>query len=510
MTVYQYGTLNTASLVVPGLYEQIVPPAIAAINGAGTDVLGLVGAASWGPVNTPVRLAPSQYVNAFGPVLARKFDIGTHVAVAAQQVATDIIVVRFTDGTDTAATSTLTAAELAKATAFYAALALAINAGVGVSRGKSNLVTFNATTGMFVAASTGSYGNTLSVLVAAGSKVGTYKSIISLNGGLAEVFDNIAAPAVPTAQTLAFAGGTDGYTGITADTLVGVDMTPRTGMYALRNQACSVGVLCDCDDPSTWTVQGAFGLSECVYMVVTGPSGDTPANAVASKASAGLDNYAVKVMFGDYVYWNDNANQLLRLVSPQAFAAGELVSLTPNNSALNKALTGIVATQRSGSGLGTYSQAELSELISAGIDVIANPSPGGTYWSCQSGHNSSSDSTRYGDNYTRMTFFLAESINNGMGIYIGQVISMTLLQNVASSLLDLLQNIYGQGLIGSPGNAALPFSVLCNLSNNPQARTGIGYVQADVAVQLQGINEKFLINLQDGATVTIASASTQS
>ena len=48
------------------------------------------------------------------------------------------------------------------------------------------------------------------------------------------------------------------------------------------------------------------------------------------------------------------------------------------------------------------------------------------------------------------------------------------------------------------------FSVICDASNNPESRTGLGYVQADVKVRYQGINEKFLVNLEGGSTVSVA------
>jgi hypothetical protein len=511
MPISQYGTLNTAAIVVPDVYVQIVPPAIAAINGSSTDVLGLVGTASWGPVNQPTVLGnPSQYNQSFGPVVARKYDMGTHVATAALQGASDFICVRQTDSTDTAATVAIGAPELANAPAFYAALALAINVGVGVNNGPSKLVTFNATSGGVTAAYTGSLGSTVSLTISAGSKVSTFRAVVSMAGRQSEIFDNLAAVSghVPTAATYALVGGTDGA-GVTAAQLVGTDVSPRTGMYALRAQACSVALLADCDDSTTYTTQGAFGLSECVYMVLTGPSGDTIANAVAVKASVGLDNYAAKIMFGDWLYWFDSTAALTRVVSPQGFAAGKLVALAPNAMAGNKPMSGIVASQRSGSGAGTYSSAELTQLITAGYDVITNPIVRGSSWGCRVGHNSSSDSSRYTDNYTRMTFMLAETLDLVAGQYQDEPISLTLLQSATSSFLDTLSNIAGQGLL-SFGYGTLPYSVVCNESNNSQARTGIGYLQADISVRLQGIAEKFIVNLQDGAGVVIGSAASQS
>ncbi len=64
----------------------------------------MVGTASWGPVGQPVIVATmADYARNFGPLLARKYDMGTHVATAVQQGAANFRCVRVTDGTDTAA-----------------------------------------------------------------------------------------------------------------------------------------------------------------------------------------------------------------------------------------------------------------------------------------------------------------------------------------------------------------------------------------------------------------------
>jgi uncharacterized protein len=89
-----------------------------------------------------------------------------------------------------------------------------------------------------------------------------------------------------------------------------------------------------------------------------------------------------------------------------------------------------------------------------------------------------------------------------MGIYVGEVINSTLFQNIRATLLAFLQNMLNQGLLGSLGGNT-PFSVICDATNNPLSRTSIGYVQADVQVQYQGINEKFIVNLEGGTTVQV-------
>lgn len=250
-----------------------------------------------------------------------------------------------------------------------------------------------------------------------------------------------------------------------------------------------------------------FGLSESIYMILTGPAGDTIANATVVKAESGVDSYAVKLMFGDWVYWFDQTNALTRLVSPQGFVAGRLANLSPEQSSLNKPLYGVVGTQKSGQpGSATttsYSNAELAALLGAGIDVIANPQPGGSYWGVRGGHNTSSSAAINGDNYTRLTKYIGATLQSGMGQYVGQLINTTLFQNIRSTLMAFLNGLLQQGILGST-NGNLPFAVTCDLKNNPASRTALGYVQADVQIQYQAINEKFIVNLQGGQTVQVS------
>lgn len=508
MPVVQQGSINTTALVVPDLYVQIVPPQNLVLNGVPTNVVGMVGTASWGPVNQPVVVATmADYAASFGAVMPRKFDLGTQVATAVQQGAANFRCVRVTDGTDTAAA-------------------------------------FQVPTTSFVltARYTGSLGNKIAVGLSAGSAVGTWKLTLSLPGVRPEVFDNIqgsgsafwaaAVAAVnngqgpqrgpsqivvasdtgtsvaPSAFAWNFSSGVAGSdgAGVTATQLVGVDAMPRTGMYALRGQGCTIALLADADDSTQWTTQAGFGLAEGIYMILTGPSGDGIGTAITAKQNAGLDSYAAKLMFGDWIWWNDPVNQRLRLVSPQGFVAGRLANLSPEQSSLNKPLYGVVGSQKSGTpGTGqasSYSAAELGLLIGAGIDVIANPQPAGSFWGVRGGHNSSSNAATNGDNYTRMTNYIAATLAAGMGQYVGQVINADLFRRIRATQMSFLQNMLGQGLLGSP-DGKLPFSVICDLSNNPSSRTGLGYVQSDTQVQYQAIVEKFIVNMEGGQTVQV-------
>ena len=538
MPIVQQGAINTAALIVPDIYVQIVPPQNLVLNGVPTDVVGMVGTASWGPVNTPIICSsPADYARAFGPVMQRKYDLGTAVAAAVQQGAANFRCVRVTDATDTGAVCSF------------------------------NYVSIDGTptqSASIYALYSGTFGNSIVVSLSAGSAAGTWRLTIAPPGVLPEVFDNIADPnpagfwinlcaavnyglsparppslwcgasgggggnstgtvaigstfasgsnATGSGSLTGMVGGTDGVASITAAVLVGTDTDPAKGMYALRGQGCGIGVLADADDSAEWSVQAAFGLSEGVYMVGTTPAGDTIATAVSAKAGAGIDCYAFKLMFGDWVWWNDPFNGTLRLISPQGFVAGRLANLSPEQSSLNKSLYGVVGTQKSGAvrtaQAQKYSAADLSVLFSAGIDVIANPGAGGlNIWTVRDGCNTSSNAAIDGDEYTRLTNYIADTLAAGMGQYVGLVINPTLLQRIRATQLSFLRNMLSQGLLGytydASGNQQLPFGVICDASNNPQSRTSLGYVQSDAQVTYQGINKKFIVNIEGGSTVTV-------
>ncbi|AJX61969.1 phage tail protein [Burkholderia pseudomallei] len=503
MPVVQAGSINTTALIVPDVYVQIVPPSVALLNGLPTNILGAVGTATWGPVNSPTTVGSmADYAQKFGAIQARKYDMGTFVAAAVLQGANNFRCVRVTDGTDVAASTTITAGTAAVATA----IAAAINNGLSVMRGASNLaVASSSTTIVTVTAKyTGSLGNNVQVTTSAGSAANTTKVTIALPGLTPEVFDNI--PGAATAGTTTMVGGTDGATTITGTTLVGVDTVPRKGMYCLRNTFTSIAALVDCDDSTTWATQVAFGLSEGVYMIGTGPAGDTIANATAAKATAGIDSYAFKLLFGDWVYFLDTVNGVTRVISPQGFIAGLLANLSPQNSSLNKPLYGVVATQKSILNQ-TYSAAELQSLGQAGIDVVTNPVPGGSYFGARFGHNSSSNAVINGDNYTRMTNYIAYSLNAGMGKFVGQLQSLTVQRQARSTISTSLDNMWGQGMIGN-SLGTVPYSVQLDAGNNPQSRVALGYMQADVKVQYLSVIEKFLINVEGGQSVQIVRQST--
>jgi len=497
MPVSQAGSINTTALIVPDIYVQILPPQNTLINGLPTNILGIVGTAQWGPVNAPTTIGDMQgYSQAFGAVQNRKYDMGTQVAAAVLQGANNFKCVRVTDGTDVAASVVV----------------------------QTNCITFTSKY-------TGTLGNGIQVTLSTGSAANSWRAVVSMPNRQPETFDNItgtgaalwanianainlgqsglrgpsqiivatagSGTTAPTAATVSLTGGTDGATTITASVLLGQDTVPRKGMYALRNTFTSIALLADCDDSTSWTTQVAFGLFEGIYMIGVGPAGDTIANAVTAKATAGIDSYAMKLLFGDWIYWQDTVNNVTRLVSPQGFVAGCLANLSPEQSSLNKQLFGIVGTQKSMQNL-QYSNAELQTLAQAGIDVVTNPIPAGSMFGVRIGHNTSSNPVINGDNYTRMTNYLAYTLNGAMGKFVGRVQSTQkndpLRRQVDATVSTFMQNLIDQNMIDS-------FDNTCDLTNNSISRIGLGYLQDDLNVRYLSIAEKLIVNMQGGQPV---------
>jgi Phage tail sheath protein FI len=511
MPIYQAGSLNTAALSAPDLYVQIIAPKTRYINGVATDGLGIVGVASWGPVNSPFLIgSPNDQALYLGAPQVRKYDLSTAVSVALQLGAANIKAVRITDGTDVAASIALkdtftTPATGATLTAFY----------------------------------TGTLGNTITAAITAGTANNTFKLTIYLPGANPEVFDNIAgsgatfwqnlvnavnngqtnvrsasqlvvatigvgtaAPNIVTTYTLT--GGTDGATTITDSLLVGTDgtSTSRKGMYALRGAGTQVFNLVDLTDSTQWPTMVTFAGQEGSYAITQGPAGATYTTVATSLNTVGADDWHIKVMVGDWVYWNDTVNSQIRMLAPATFAAAKIAAQSPHISPLNKAISNIVATQRQKANQ-VYSGGEIGSINVARLDVITNPCPGGNYFGMRSGRNASSVQSQSDDSYTRMTNFISLTIASAFGYVIGQNHTLDLRRETKSTIEAFLSNLQQQGMIGDP-NGGPCFSVQIDKTNNPDSRVALGYMQCDVQVKLWNTVRYFLVNLEAGGSVSIS------
>ncbi|MGA8120828.1 phage tail protein [Rouxiella badensis] len=510
MPIYQAGSLNTSALTAPDLYVQVVAPKTTYINGVATDGLGLVGIASWGPVNSPFLIgSASDQALYIGSQQNRKYDLATAVAISLQLGATNLNCVRVTDGTDVAASIPL-----------------------------KDVASTPVTGATLTAIYSGTTGNTIQAMIAAGTAVGTYKLTIYLPGQTAEVFDNITgtgatfwanlvsavnngqtsvrsasnlavatigtSTALPsTVLTYTMTGGTDGATTITDTTLIGTDgnSTTRTGMYALRGTNSQVINLVGLTTTTLWPAVNTFAKSEGSYAISQFTAGTTYASAATLLNTAGVDSWNFKAMVGDWVYWLDSVNGLTRMVEPATFEAANIAARSPSISTLNKAISTIVSTQRNLANQ-PYSLSEIGGINSARLDVITNPCPGGNYFGCRSGRNTSSVASQNDDTYTRMTNYLSLTLAASFGGVVGQNQTSELRRETKSTIESFLQALEDQGMIGDP-NSGASFSVTLDSTNNPDSQVALGYMQADVAVKYLNVVRYFLINLEGGGSVSI-------
>lgn len=170
MPIVPAGSTNLAAAGIPNVLVQITPPN-PLLNGVPTNIIGAVGLASWGPVNSPVSLGTMQgEVLQFGNPLPQQYDLGTQIYNAIQQGANSFMAVRVTDGTDTKASSSLldvlSVTGLTLTSLYTGALPNGGNLNAVISAGSGNTAV-------------------------APAAPNAYKLSIYFNGGVPEVFDNI-------------------------------------------------------------------------------------------------------------------------------------------------------------------------------------------------------------------------------------------------------------------------------------------------------------------------------
>ena len=173
MPTFRDGQVNLFGITNPGLYIDIVPQT-PLINGVPSNVEGMVGVASWGPVGAAIAFSdPTSCAAIFGTAQIRTFDMPTHVLAASTQGRNMAFLgVRVTDGSDTAASLTL----------------------------PSNL---GVMTGLY----TGTLGNTIGIAFQAAGIAGAYNAVVSMTGASPEIFTNITG-ALASATLVAGTGYT--------------------------------------------------------------------------------------------------------------------------------------------------------------------------------------------------------------------------------------------------------------------------------------------------------------
>ena len=521
MTILAPNTLNPNALVAPGVYispQQPAPP----LTGAESDVILIVGSGTFGPVNAPIDVIGLQNaISTFGTPQQSTYDLVSQVMAASSVGTNQFVCVRVTDGNDTASKAEI----------------------------EDNQVT--AVVGLTLTCKyTGSLGNAINIQVSQGTNytvaAPVYRiSIMFPTGGvnnLPEVFDNIggtgnafwvnAAAAInngqgalaaasqlvtaaagtsvspPAIDNYTMTGGTDGNSTLTDADLVGSTVLPRSGMYAADGADFSLMLLANVTDETTYNDQIIFAQSQGAYAILTRPKSESYTAGITAKKNAALNVLTAewgKLMVGDWVLMQDNYNNLSRYISPQPWIAGVLSGLPPQNSSLNKILSSniFLGTETSINGL-KYSASDIATILQNGLDVIALPSPGGFYYSAQTGKNLGGNLLANGDEYTRNTNFIAETLNQQLGVYIGQLDSPSEVQSVLAYMDQFLDGLWKTGAIGSSENPTRrPYIISID---NSQIRKGIQI--ANIEIAFLRVVVVFLVNLKTGL-VSIGSVTNQ-
>jgi len=313
------------------------------------------------------------------------------------------------------------------------------------------------------------------------------------------------APNLTATYTLS--GGSDGTAGVTDNTLVGADGLVRSGMYALRKSGAQVGNLIDCQSSDTWSAQLALGLQEGIYFHGANPPGTSITDSASALASSGVDGYGFMCLVGDWAYYNDTVNGVQRMLSPATFTSALQAATSPEQSILNAPIAGVLATQSSLQNL-TYSDTEIAQCSTSRLDVLTLGAPAGSIFACRTGQNASSDSATNGDNYTRMTNYIAFTIASAFGYVPGKVQTINLRRNVKGAMDAFFANLQANNMIGNVNNPTQPgWSVQLNAANNPFSQVALGYMTATVMVTYLSIVRYFLCQITGGQTVTVTPVS---
>ena len=333
---------------------------------------------------------------------------------------------------------------------------------------------------------------------------------------------SLLAPAPPSTNTAtitnttaprtflyALSGGTDGRN-VNSAQLLGSDFDPSTsaqptGAFALRGQNVSVFAISGLVDSTVWASLVPLADSEGMVLILPFSQGISTTAAIALKNALGLDDYNV-VMVKDWLYFFDQANNVVRAISPTGTYVGHIASLAPQQNIGNKLVYGIIGTDRlSPTSSLPYTNAELGQLESNGINLITNPIPLGKDFGVRHGQNISSNPVESEVEFARMTNFLDRSFGANMGQYVGQLQTTDpadpLRAAVTNSLSNFLANLKGQSIIDN-------YAVICNLTNNTPQTIAQHFLYAFVKVQYLSSVRFFVIQLQGGTTVNVSNSAT--
>lgn len=527
---------NPGNFTTDGAYIDLIPPPPAMPTGPATGIVAIVGAANYGPKNTPTAFStPSDLFNAFGngtTIVSSLVD----EALCAMPECKSFIGVRVTDGTDTSAVILMldsSAATVLTLTAKYTgSFANASSARLDLVSGTTSAAPVYKLTINFPNAAAEVFTG-----IAGSASGGAYSSSVFLANALAAVNGTIAGQAgstrwtattgsssiAPVAATnTAASGGTDGTASVVNSTLIGTDgSSGRTGLYALRGQVQGAIVLLAQNTTATSaSALSTFAMQENCSVMLAYPSLTTTDTMIATQATNNLF-YPNLYLAADWDYFYDSVSKSTFLHSPQGPLAAILASLPayqyPGNKPAGAAgKSGIISTDRNGnpntnppSGASPLSTTEAGKRQAAGILYLTN-NPNLYYQNSGYGlpHGMASDGkTLISD--TRMTQSIAVSMQSILGKYVGSMIALIngkfiiVAPNGDPGDPQGALNAYFAGLIAGSTPQIAAYSNQISSNNNTVQQVQQGFLIASVFVTTLSAAKFILALTQVGNTVSI-------
>lgn len=517
---------NPGSFIVPGAYVFEAPNQPVTPTGPNTSVLGIVGTSSYGPVGIPTRFTnASSAIAAFGDLDTDAHSIISE-ALNAMPECQQMIGLRVTDGTDTAATITIL--DTNTPTAGTLVTLTAKNTGSYANKATWKLVLASGTLSVspvltlyvnFPNANGEVFANIISyATLGSAFDAPTFKAnlIAAINTGTSKASPSafwVASSGSGThnpanLSTLANAsGGTDGTTTITSSTLIGTDgNTGRTGIYALRGTIQGgVLIVAGLTDPTVAQTIAAFCQSESnMAVVLLGAEGITTDAAVAAKNTDNVSSsflYAVQ----DWESTFDVLQGTTRLVSPLGAVGGTIASLAPYQDPINKPYggkAGMLGTERTISTSQPLSSGEQQERALNDISYFTNTlRPGGFVLA----DDHMSDGSLLSD--TRMRNFIALTCLQIGTNFVGELQSTDANDVTRIHFANALK-AFLNGLLQPPAPGLSrqinAFQVIADASNNTTTTIEQGFLIANVIVQtLTGVRFALTV-LQVGNTAQVS------
>lgn len=531
--IIQANSFSSATLTAPGTYVVVEPPPPVAV-GPSTNVGGVVGTASWGPLNTPVLMGDyNEAVAAFGPVNSAAVSGGPSGGADPYDLATDLKYA-FSQAQGSGASIGLWGVRVSDGTDVKATVNLEDTAGTPAVGGALN------------ALYTGTMGNQVKISLYAGSKANTTSvKLQSFNTGQVELFPNLSSPgdgtfwanlanalsngitavrgpsqiarfvsggsstAAPALGTFTLAGGTDGRTTVTSAQLTGSNSTyPYTGAYALQKLSPAVSLfwIVGLTDNTVYAAMLTLASAMAAAFPITFTSGTDTASVVTDLQGYGVSDYHI-FPIKDYLYVFDDVNNAVRLIAPMPVQMARILTLSVAESPLNKPVYSVIGTERNNplSGVNQpYSDAEISQLQENGITAIANPCPGGSYFGFQTGVNASSNYVESPVEFTRVTNYLTGWIASISGKFLGK--------NQTSAKGDPLRAqvraAYNSGIqVLVEGGVVAAGTIQCDSSNNKAATVAAHQMYAYFKFTYLSSVWYFVAQMSGGTTV-VTSGST--